>query len=180
MGTKGILIFICVALLMMACNQTKSLESGQYLFDKATIKINSSVKISKGKKSQLKSELKSLIRPETNSSILGIRFKLWVYNFAGHPTGKGLRYWLKNKLGEAPVLGSVPALEKNRAVLQNRLENKGFFQDSVTMDTTTKARKIRVVYTALIGNQYKIRKVTFPGDSSHLSSLIRDLSKKTL
>jgi outer membrane protein insertion porin family len=180
MGAKAIIIFICASLLLIACSQTKSLENGQYLFDKATIKINSTVKISKGKKSQLKSELKGLIRPETNSSILGFRFKLWVYNWAGKPSGKGLRYWLKNKVGEPPVLASFPALEKNRAVLQNRLENKGFFQDSVTMDTTSKARKIRVVYTALIGDQYKIRKVTFPGDSSHLSSLLRDLSKKTL
>lgn len=172
-------IYIIVAVIgLMACNVTRRLEPGQYLYDGADIKINDQGKTSKSKEKQLKDEMEDLLRPKPNSRILGVRFKLWVYNIAGTPTGKGLRYWLKNRIGEPPVLASMSALEKNRAVLQNRLENRGYFHDTVSMDTTTRRRKVRVKYTATIGDQYTIRKVTFPTDSSDLSKQIQRITSR--
>ena len=53
-------------------------------------------------------------------------------------------------------------MEKNRAVLQNRLENRGFFKDTVILDTIYKGRKLSAVYTAVIGKQYTIRNVIYP------------------
>src|SRR5882724_4586325 len=122
-------------MLLTACNEAKHLGAGQYLYVGGDVKIKSSEKISRSDKSKLKEEMKGLLRPKPNTSFVGIRFKLWVYNITGTPKRKGLSYWLKNKLGEPPVLASVSVFEKNRAVLQNRLENKGFFNDTVTMDT---------------------------------------------
>ncbi len=83
---------------------------------------------------------------------------------AGKPKGKGLRYLIREKLGEPPVLASYSAMEKNRAVLQNRLENRGYFKDTVILDTIYKGRKLSAVYTADIGKQYTIRNVIYPSD----------------
>ena len=172
--------FLVLAILLLACNETKHLPQGQYLYDGADIKIKSSVKISKKHRKELKSQMDDLLRPKPNSKILGVRFKLWAYNVAGQPTGKGLRYWLKNKVGEEPVLASMSVFEKNRAVLQNRLENRGYFHDTVMLDTTAKHRKMRAIYTAQIGPQYQIRNVSFPTDSSEISKQIQKVVKRTL
>lgn len=167
-------------LLLAACNETKHLEPGQYLYVGSDVKINSTVGISKKKKAALKDEMKDLLRPKPNSSFLGIRFKLWVYNITGNPKRKGLRYWLKNKLGEPPVLASMNVFEKNRAVLQNRLENRGFFHDTVTLDTIVKSRKMTPVYTAEVGPQYTLRNISFPSDTSAISVKIDSFAKRSL
>ncbi len=166
------LYFIVAAAFFISCNEARYLEQGQYLYDGADVKINSLGKTSKSKRKALKSEMEGLLRPKPNGKILGVRFKLWVYNIAGTPKGKGLRYWLKNKVGEPPVLASMPAFEKNRAVLQNRLENRGYFKDTVSMDTAARKKRVHVTYTATIGDQYTIRKVSFPNDSSTLGKEI--------
>ncbi len=174
---------ICLLGLMLifsACSNTKHLSENQNLYVGADIKIHSSEKLSKSKKNDLKDELSDLLRPKPNSKILGIRFKLWIYNLAGKPTGHGLRYWLKNKVGEPPVIASMSALEKNSEVLQNRLENRGYFHDSVTLDTIVKKKKLKAIYTADIGAQYTIRNISFPSDSSVLSNEIQKATRWSL
>ena len=39
------------------------------------------------------------------------------------------------------MLASYSAMEKNRAVLQNRLENRGYFKDTVMLDTDIQRKK---------------------------------------
>src|SRR5579871_2088350 len=136
MKPRQILYIAVVLIFLTACNESKHLGQGQYLYNSNTVKIKSSDNISRKQAKALRIDLNDLLRPKLNSSILGIRFKLWVYNIAGTPKKeKGLRHWLKYKVGEPPVLATQPVLEKNRNVLQNHLENKGFFHDSVTVDT---------------------------------------------
>ncbi|HET7000327.1 MAG TPA: hypothetical protein VFI33_03425, partial [Puia sp.] len=178
---KGRWIYVCcAAVILVACSQTKGLKEGQYLYKGPVIKINSPEKISGRKKSQIKSQLEGLLRPKPNGTFLGIPFKLLIYNMAAEPKRKGLSYWLKNKVGEPPVLGSMSAFGKNRLILQNHLENIGYFQDSVKLDTVTKKLKIRDIYTVATGYQYRIRNVIFPEDSSTLSMEIQKMKNETL
>lgn len=161
------LIYVLIALaLVSACSNTKYLKGNQQLYTGADVKIESTEKIEN--KKALKSELSGLLRPKPNSKILGLKVKLWAYNIAGTPSGKGLKYWLKYKFGEPPVLASLSAIEKNRAILQNRLENRGYFGDTVTFDTSVKNKRAFVTYTATVRQQYKLGKVAFPTDSSDL------------
>jgi len=168
------------AALVSSCSNTKYLPSGQSLYVGADIKIHStSKKLTHKKNKELTDELKGLLRPAPNTKTLGMRLKLLSYNIAGTPHGKGLRYFLKYKFGEPPVLASSPAFEKNRAVLQNHLENKGYFHDTVTVDTTSKHRKVTAHYHAEIGSQYIIRNISFPSDSDVLSREIQLATKKS-
>ncbi|HZZ74422.1 MAG TPA: hypothetical protein VFE04_00770, partial [Puia sp.] len=170
----------CAAVILVACSQTKGLQEGQYLYKGPVVNIHSPEKISARKKSQITSQLESLLRPTPNGTFLGIPVKLLIYNMAAEPRRKGLSYWLRNSVGEPPVLGSLSAFEKNRLILQNRLENIGYFKDSVKLDTVTRKKKIRDIYTVSTGYQYTIRNVTFPEDSSTVSLEIQKSKKETL
>jgi len=178
---KGLLIrmvyLLWLPVLLYSCSETKSLEEGQYLYSGAKINIKADPRLKRKKTKELKSELTTLLRPKPNGSFLGIKVKLLLYNFAGKPTGKGLRYFIREKLGEPPVLASYSAMEKNRAVLQNRLENRGYFKDSVILDTIYKGKKLSAVYTAEIGKQYTLRNIVYPDSTDSKDTLSRDIAR---
>jgi len=163
-----------------SCSETRSLEEGQYLYNGAKINIKSKPPLSRSKRKDLESELKDLLRPKPNGSFLGVRVKLLLYNLAGKPQKKGLGHFIQDKLGEPPVLASYNAMEKNRAVLQNRLENRGYFKDTVMLDTFYKGKKMNAVYTAEVGYQYKIRNVIYPSDPDSLSQAIARTARRSL
>jgi len=170
------LFAITILLSLSACNVTKHLPDSETLYRGSVIHVQASSKKISG---ELKDELKALVRPHPNKSLLGIRYKLYFYYVAGEPKGKGLRKFIREKLGEEPVLTSQVNLEKNRLVLENHLQNKGYFQASVKVDTTTKKRMTELEFQVFSGSQYLIRDVHFPGDSSVVCKEIRENSSKS-
>jgi len=154
-------LIILSTLLVASCNNLKKIPAGDALYTGATVKIDSSELKKKDKKS-LASDLHSLLRPRPNKKILGMRFKLSMYNLAGNPKKENsIRGWMKNKLGEPPVLLSQVDLERNIKILQNTLENTGYFQALVEGDTTVKGKKASATYTAYTGPRYHIRETHF-------------------
>ena len=80
--TKTYLLII-VCLILAGCSSTRKLKPGQYLYTGAEVKINpdSSGRIKDEK--QVKTTLESKTRPRPNKSLLGIKWKLQLYNLAG-------------------------------------------------------------------------------------------------
>ncbi|HXB93759.1 MAG TPA: BamA/TamA family outer membrane protein [Puia sp.] len=174
------LVPLYAMLCCLACHESKYLGAGQTLYTANTVKLESSVPITGKQRKEMTRELKALIRPKLNGKLLGFRFKLWVYNIAGTPKGKGLRHWLKTKVGEPPVLASPSLISKNRDVMQNHLENKGYFHDTVISLTRVKDKHLTANYTAHIGPRYIIRNITYPDDSDRMSNTIDTLQRRSL
>ena len=170
---------ICIACIFSACSNTKYLPKGETLYTGSKIKYVSTDSSAKKQKAVLKPDLQAIILPKPNKKILGLRVQLWFYNIAGKPTGKGLRYLIKNKLGEPPVYAKDVNFEKNRAIMTNRLQNRGYFKGNVIFDTITKNKRTTALYIAKPGVQYIIDTVNFPTDSSELSAAIREVTKKS-
>jgi outer membrane protein insertion porin family len=174
-------LFIIACLIWASCSTTKILKPGQILYTGADVKINpdSSVKIADQK--AVKETLVNKTRPKPNSSILGIKFGLMIYNLAGEPSKSkgGLRNWLRKK-GQAPVLLSEVKLPYNNAVLTSYLISQGYLQSSVVGDTVVKGKKGKAIYTANTGIRYKINKVSFPPDSGALTSIVNQHKENTL
>ncbi|MDN3587216.1 BamA/TamA family outer membrane protein [Pedobacter aquatilis] len=174
------ILFILACLVYAGCSSTKSLKPGQALYTGAEVKINpdSAGRIEDEK--QVKSDLESKTRPRPNKSLLGIKFKLGIYNLAGEPKKpKGFRNWLRRQ-GEPPVLLSEVKLKYNNDVLTSYLISEGYLQAVVTGDTVVKDKKAKAIYTANTGDRYKINKITFPPDSGVLTKIINQNKEKTL
>lgn len=174
-------IFILACLIWAGCSTTKSLKPGQILYTGADIEINpdSSARINNQK--DVKASLEAKTRPRPNSSLLGIKFKLGIYNLAGEPKKPkgGLRNWLR-KIGEPPVLLSEVKIPYNNAVLKSYLISQGYLQAEVTGDTVVKGKKGKAVYTANTGDRYSINSVTFPQDSTGIAGIVNKNKDKTL
>ena len=174
------LLFLLACLVWAACSSTKSLKPGQILYTGAEVKINpdSSGKIDNEK--QVKTDLEAKTRPRPNKSILGIKFKLGIYNLAGEPKKpKGFRNWLRRQ-GEPPVLLNDVKLKYNNDVLSSYLISEGYLQANVTSDTVIKEKKGKAIYTAVTGQRYKINKINFPPDTGVLTKIINANKDKTL
>jgi outer membrane protein assembly factor BamA len=164
-----LLLTILSCLVIAACSNTKYLKPGQILYTGAEVKINpdSSKRISDQK--AVKSTLLSKTRPVPNKKILGLRYKLWVYNAAGEPKKpKGIRHWLRTKFGEPPVLLNQVRLRYNDDVLYSYLLSQGY----LVGDTVIKNKTGKAVYTVNTGDRYRINSVTFPKDTGNLTNNI--------
>ncbi|MFH7000099.1 BamA/TamA family outer membrane protein [Flavobacterium sp. FlaQc-57] len=181
MKTKYIRCFMVLSLLFVfGCSNTKYLPKGDLLYTGGSVTIKDSV-INKKEKKELENELEGLLRPLPNKQFLGLRPKLWFYNIAGEPKKqKGIRYWLRNKVGEAPVLFSKVDLDYNASVLRNYAENKGYFKTRVSSDSTVNSKRVTAEYTVEPKKQYKIKSVTFPDDSLAMSRIIGRSSRRSL
>src|SRR3954464_3024990 len=154
---------IVLALLIAGCNTTKNIPQGDALYTGHTVKVENA-QVPKNEKKVITADLEGLIRPRPNSRILGIPFKLVLYNMAGKSNNFINKFLRKN--GEPPVLLSSVKLDRNIQVVTNTLENRGFFHAKTTGDTLVKNKKASATYVANTGVQYKINEVSFPSDSS--------------
>lgn len=163
------------------CSNTKYLADGELLYVGGTVKVEDSI-LKKKERKNLAGELKDLLRPKPNKQIFGLRPKLLIYNLAGEPKKeKGIRYWLRNKVGEAPVLFSQVDLDYNAALLRNYTENKGYFKVRVSADSTTNGKKVSAQYLVKPYQQYLIKEVKFQTDSTKLSQQIsRMIERRSL
>ncbi len=181
MKTRYVKYFIALSLFFVfGCSNTKYLPEGDLLYTGGSVTVKDSV-IKKKERKALEKELEDLLRPKPNKQILGLRPKLWIYNIAGEPKKKkGIRYWLRNKVGEPAVLFSKVDLDYNASVLRNFTENKGYFKTRVSADSTVRNKRVTAEYTVEPKRQYIIKSVTFPDDSLAMSRIIGKSSRRSL
>ncbi len=173
-------LFIFLMLLASACSTTKYLAPGQKLYTGGEVKITDK-NVTKSEGRTLEDEMEGLLRPKINKKILGLRYKLWIYNKTRTNKRKGLRHYLNSHLGEPPVLISSVDLDKNSSILSNRLQNEGYFLASVSGDTIGKKDKTaKAVYTIQTGPAYHYRKISFPTEKDDVDTAVTGTSAQTL
>ncbi|HET9824317.1 MAG TPA: hypothetical protein VFP87_03220, partial [Chitinophagaceae bacterium] len=171
-------LLISLAFLWSGCGSTKSVPKNDKLYTGATVSVTGASSVRERK--TLRNDLKALTRPKPNTKFLGVRFKLWFYNLFYKAKPKSFFGKMRDKMGQPPVLASQLDLPANIQLLQNHLENKGYFRAKVTGDTVARRKKVRARYKAEAGQQYKIDSVAFPGDTSVVSKTIQGSTKNTL
>jgi outer membrane protein insertion porin family len=181
MKTEYIRYFMALSLFFVfGCSNTKYLPEGELLYTGGSVTVKDSI-IKKKERKELENELETLLRPKPNQQFLGLRPKLWIYNIAGEPKKeKGIRHWLRTKVGEPPVLFSKVDLDYNASVLRNFTENRGYFKTRVSADSTAKNKRATAEYTVVPKRQYIIKSVTFPDDSLAMSRIIGRSSRRSL
>jgi outer membrane protein insertion porin family len=148
----SIFSFLCVG-----CKSTKFVPEGDSLYTGSnfTFQTNESKKIIK----KIKSDLDNQLKPKPNFALLGIPIKLNIYTFLGNPKNKkGLRYNLRTKFGQAPVLFSTINTSFSEKALTAALFNDGLFDAEVTYDiiTSKNKKKTQVNYLIKTGPLYRI------------------------
>lgn len=174
------ILLLVTVLLLASCSGTRKIPEGDLLYVGAKIEVTGD-KTSKSERKGIKSELESLVRPKPNKSFLGMRPEIFFYNLAGKvKKEKGFKHWIKYKLGKEPVLFSKVDLEFNKKIIQNYVENNGYFNASTVTDSTKRGKKGIALYEVALAQQYMLKEVVFPTDSTIIATAIKKLEKRSL
>ena len=142
---------IGLLLCLMGCNTTKFVPQGEYLLNKAHIKVEDTKEVAT-------SDLKNYLQQKQNTEILGFwKLQLDIYNTASLDTAK---WTSKNarRIGEAPVIYSAELTDRSITQLQKAMQNKGYFQADVDTTIKVKDRKVDVTYHINAGQAYTVRR----------------------
>jgi outer membrane protein insertion porin family len=169
---KAIYFFTIGMIFFASCNTTKLVPKGDALYTGATIKVKDST-LSKKEQKKIVEFTENIPRPLPNSKFLGIPLKLNLYNLAGDTSKHNFIRKFLRKTGQPPVLLSSVNLKYNVKLLQNYLENLGYFHAEAEGDTIVKKRKGHAYYTLNPGPQYTINEVNFETDSSAVGTAIK-------
>lgn len=165
-------------LLFNSCSNTKYLEQGQLLYTGASVKVEEGKSVKKRKSIARRTVL--AIEPEPNKKFLGMRAGLWFYNIAGEPKKKGFRSFVKNKLGEPPVLLQDVNPEKVRANIDGILFNNGYFNSTSNSVLKPKGKKVSVVYQLYLQEPYIIDSVLFTSGDHIVLETIKESLEETI
>src|ERR1700744_5235352 len=176
------ILIVLIAVFISACSTTKYLAPGQKLYDGGEVKITDKQNTTKGEAKALSTELTPLLRPVPNAKILGLRYKLWIYDKTRTKKLPGLKHYLNTHLGEPPVLVSSVDLEKNASILQNRLQNESYFVAQVAGDTVSKknSKVAKAIYSVQTGPAYHYRKIVFPQEKDDLDTAVNGTAAQSL
>ncbi|HET9053627.1 MAG TPA: hypothetical protein VFM90_05610, partial [Cyclobacteriaceae bacterium] len=171
-------LMLLAAVLVSGCTATKFLKENESFYAGAKIKMNANGKI--GGQGELKEQLEALITPEPNGVFLGMRPAVWFYYKAGNPQKKGLRNFMKTKLGSPPVLLSDATPGQTAQLLEGQLNNEGYFKSEVAFEIKTRRKKSMVIYTIMLEQPYRIKTVNYIFlDTAH-ARLLDDIKKESL
>jgi outer membrane protein assembly factor BamA len=171
--TKGRLHFTSLATLLLftmlfssSCNVFKTIPEGQHLLDKNIIKTD---------RSEYNESVVAIFKQKPNRKILGIfRFHLGVYNLATLGKETKFKKWVKEAIGEEPILLDTNLTFKSREQVKILFQNNGYFNASVIDSTVYKRKKARVYYKIKSGEPYKIRNIKYEIKDPSIRELILD------
>ena len=90
-----------------------------------------------------------------------------LYNLFDSTAESGIKHWIKNKLGNKPVIYDHQLLNNTKAKFTYYLNGKGFFAQKVSCDTTTEGRKVYMTCNIDLNERYTIDSIIFPVDSTY-------------
>lgn len=171
--------FVALFFILSSCGIQKHLPPGTHLYKGATYTITKE----KGNKTSIRSirkQLKAITSPVANKTFLGFSYRVWFWYLVGEPEKTtGIRNWLRNRIGQEPVLSTMVNTKANSINFQNYLVNKGYFDSKASGDTMVKGYKVTARYKVFLGMPYHINSSSWLIDStSEIGKVINKISPK--
>ncbi|MEM8893779.1 MAG: BamA/TamA family outer membrane protein [Bacteroidota bacterium] len=159
------------ALAQWGCNVGKFVPENEKLYTGASVNIKHGGTMVKP--SRIKSELEGGLLPKPNATLLGGRFGLWSYYKGSREQSGFITRFLNKKFGEQPVYMSDVDIDRSEEFIANRLENKGYFYNTVTSLVNARKHKASIAYSVTSSTPYRLASYRYLRDSAEIDNLIR-------
>lgn len=182
-GIRGVLAPLLTVLLLAGCSTTSRIPEGEQLYT-GVKSFNVTPEPDTKFPEEVNSELYDAIKVAPNNALFGspsmrIPFPLglWVYNHWDDP-GKGLKHWLYDKLVTEPVLISDVRPEARVKMLDQILDNNGYFRGSASYEllTAKNPKKAKVRYDITTGPAYNLSAIEMLPDTCTLYHLVDSIA----
>lgn len=176
------------ALILGACSTTRRIPQGELLYTGTkSIKyvIDNPGDTLYNISSELKSTLLDAVDVEPNNYFALLRWRypfplgLWVYNNWSNPE-RGFKHWLYETLVEEPVLVSDVRPAVRTRMIEQILDNNGYFRGTATYELVhpRNKRKAAIQYTVNPGPAFPLDSIQLPPDTTGLLHAIDSLARR--
>ena len=184
---QNITIFVVMMLVvvMVSCSTTRRLSIDDPLYTgvkRVRIEAMEREKLP----TSVKDAVKEAVNVTPNNSLISPTIRhpfpigLWVYNNWNNPPS-GIKHWLYEKLVEEPVLLSDVRPELRVKMIDEILENNGYFSADVNYELIRgkNPKKVRIAYDVNTGPIYRVDSIELLPDTTHLYHIIDSVAKKS-
>ncbi|MBR6439150.1 MAG: BamA/TamA family outer membrane protein [Bacteroidales bacterium] len=127
-----------------------------------------------------KSEISNYIIQRPNKTFLGWMPRVWIYYKTQYKTKKFSK-WINRNLGVEPVYYNHALTTDSKKLVENYLDNTGFFKSKVvTEKTENKRKRAKVVYKVIKTEPYTIRNIDYKIYDSAIYSEIKKIEDDLL
>ncbi|MDE6527940.1 MAG: hypothetical protein K2L78_02700, partial [Muribaculaceae bacterium] len=177
---------LCAAVVIVgACSTTRRIPEGEQLYTgikKIDINAPEGDKVPEGVATQI---TEAVSVPPNNAIFKSPKYRwplpvgLWVYNNWDDP-GKGLKHWLYDKLVSEPVLVSDVRPQVRTKMVDEILDNNGYFRGGATFETIDQKnpKKAKITYTVNTGPAYTLDSIGLLPDTCLLNHLIDSIATR--
>jgi len=160
-----------VLFLLSGCQTLKHLPEGELLFRGADIRLTGAV--ASETRSQLQEALEEVVYPQPNTRLFGQYVGLHIHQRSQKQKGARLAKRLNKRFGEAPVFYSAVDAKKLEELMQNRLENRGYFDFDIRTEAVKSEKTGRLQFDIQVQAPYRLAKYEWFGEQDTLSALLR-------
>lgn len=165
--------FLLCILIFASCTGTKKLPQGTRLYTGAEIVFDTEEKIPK--KANLKNELRTLLKPDPNGEIFGMRPGVWLHNITRDTSNnKGIDAWINRNLGAEPVLMREVRPRATSTTLRSQLFNSGYFGAEVNYEIIEEKNTASINYIAEVNSPYRVDSLIFPDSTDLITGYLND------
>lgn len=161
----ALFLLLLAAAFCFSCNPVRKLGKDAVLLNKNSIKCD---------RKEITSGLYPILKQKPNRKLLNIfRFHLGVYTVFDRLKPSKFNKWVKNAIGEEPVLFDSLLTDVSAKQIRQYMENSGYFNAAVT-DTVyfPKKWKANVTYRVYSGVPYRIRDVYYVIEDSLIKQIV--------
>lgn len=184
--------YFVLLLLLFSCNATKTLQDNEYLLTKnaVVIKEDKDAKIVSSEKKRLSSEMLPLASQAPNNKFLFMfKPRLAIYNSTVKPKKEKRRIrkgkepvsnftkWVREKLGEAPVVFDSIMLSTSEERMTNYLINQGYFNAQVSSSFDLSHKKSSVTFRAEPRQRFYFNNLFYEIDDDEIEQVVKAHSK---
>jgi len=169
-----LLLFALLLWILNGCSPVKHLDNDAVLLNKNVVKSD---------KPALNEGIASIIKQKPNRKILGLfRFHLGVYTLANRGKETRFKKWVKETIGEEPVLLDSVLTRRSLSQVKQFVENSGYFNSTVSDSVVfISKRKANVIYTVHTGIPYTLNKIEYNiPDTAILNIVLSDTAGSLL
>lgn len=167
--------------LFQGCSVKKFIPEEELLYTGGTVEIDTTSATKELK--EIEESLQQALRPEPNSSFLGMRLGLYFYYKSQQEKPGFINRFLGKKLGQEPVYASEVNLTNMEEILLNRAENNGFFYSTISSELLKgpEKKKAKAAYKIQLSQAYQLEKLHLDiADSLEIQAAVQATLSETL
>lgn len=180
---KYILYILITLITVTSCSTTKPLGEDEQLYvgvKKMEIFSTQGAEITSTAKDEVKADLS--VKPNNPLFSPYVRtpfpFGLLIYQYCKPTKEKGFKYWFYQQFAKEPVLISTVSPKMRMRLVEENLQNMGYFNSEATYQLLPKKRdpkKVKISYKVNVAQGWKYDEIYYPEPVDRLTTIIDSL-----